>query len=165
MLEFLKKKPKEVLDCLGYFDCKPYDFFENNLVYTNDILIEKNDKVSIYSRIYKKTIFVITLVHNEDGFEKSNYNYESLKEKIDQVILEEHKAVINLIIFKNKNEKTIAIAKEPVKNSKKEFNQTLIYDYKNVRLNYYRPVPDFYKLYDHYVEAMFYDLAAITPKR
>ncbi len=165
MLEFLKKKPKEILDCLGYFDCKPYDFFENNLIYTNDILIEKNENISVYTRLYKGTIFVFTLVHQEAGFKKTDFNYEALKDKIDAVIKEAHKAVINLIIFKNKNDATIAIAKEPVKNTKKEFNQTLIYDYKKVRLAYYRPVPDFYKLYDHYVEAMFYDLAAITPKR
>ncbi|MDE7162114.1 MAG: hypothetical protein K2N65_05075, partial [Anaeroplasmataceae bacterium] len=56
---------------------------------------------------------------------------------------------------------TIRIAKEIAVNTKKEFNQTFVYDAEKVRLKFYRPVPEFYKLYNHYVEAVVFDLGAI----
>lgn len=161
MLNFLKKQPKEVLDCLGYFEIKPYHYFESNMTYAKDILILKNENVKVYSRLFKTTLFVFTFVENEKGFIKENYTYTSLKDKIDAVILEDHKAIINLIIFKNQTEETLRIAKQVCVNTKKEFNQTFIYDDKKVRLKFYRPVPSFYSLYNDYLEAVIFDLGAI----
>ncbi|MDE6660931.1 MAG: hypothetical protein K2J93_03795 [Anaeroplasmataceae bacterium] len=165
MFNFFKKKPKEVLDCLGYFDVKPYHYFESNMTYAKDILILKNDFVKVYTRFFRGTIFVFTFVDDETGFIKEQYNYDALKDKIDAVITEEHKSVINLIIFKNNTEETVAIAKQTVVNTKKEFNQTFVYDEEKVRLKYYRPVPSFYSLYNHYSEALMFDLAAMEVER
>ncbi|MDE6241300.1 MAG: hypothetical protein K2M08_02630 [Anaeroplasmataceae bacterium] len=161
MFNFFKKQPKEILDCLGYFEIKPYHYFESNMTYAKNDLVLKNEFVKVYTRLYKSTIFVFTFVENEKGFIKDQYNYEALKDKIDAIITEEHKAVINLIVFKNNTEETVKIAKEPVVNTKKEFNQTFVYDAEKVRLKYYRPVPSFYSLYNHYAEAMMFDLGAI----
>ncbi|MDE5855857.1 MAG: hypothetical protein K2H06_02310, partial [Anaeroplasmataceae bacterium] len=146
---------------LGYFEIKPYHYFESNMIYAKDNLVIGNEFVKVYTRLYKGTIFVFTFVDDEKGFVKSQYNYEALKDKIDTIITENHKAVINLIIFKNSNEETIRIAKEVVVNTKKEFNQTFVYDANKVRLKFYRPVPNFYSLYNHYIEAMVFDLGAI----
>ncbi|MCM1130325.1 MAG: hypothetical protein NC087_02570 [Anaeroplasma bactoclasticum] len=161
MFNFFKKKPKEKLDCLGYYDIKPYHYFESNMVYAKDILVLKDNFGKVYTRLFKGTIFIFTFVDNENGFIKQNYNYEALKDKIDAVILEGHNSVVNLIIFKNDTPETIRIAKEVVVNTKKEFNQTFVYDADNVRLKFYRPVPSFYSLYNHYIEAMVFDLGAI----
>lgn len=161
VLNFFKKKPKEVLDCLGYFEIKPYHYFESNMTYAKDHLVLKNEYVKVYSRLYKGTIFVFTFVDDESGFVKEQYNYMALKDKIDEIIPEEHQAVINLIILKNQTEQTIRIAKEVSVNTKKEFNQTFVYDAQKVRLKYYRPVPSFYSLYNHYMEAIVFDLGAI----
>lgn len=165
MLNFFKRKSKEKLDCLGYYDIKPYHYFESNMTYAKDILVLKDDFVKVYTRLYKGTIFVFTFVNNENGFVKKNYNYEALKDKIDALIVEEHNSVVNLIIFKNNTPETISIAKEVISNTKKEFNQTFVYDADNVRLKYYRPVPDFYALYNHYMEAILFDLGAIEMEK
>lgn len=165
MLEFLKKKPKVKLDCLGYYDTKQYHSFEYSLIYAKDVEIIKNDFVKVYSRIYKDTILVIVLVDNEEGFDDTQYNYEALKDKIDEKITEKHNSVVNIIVFQNKNEKTISIAKKSLVNTKKEINQILVYNETDVRLEYYRPVPTFYQLYRGYAEAIYFDLAAIDPTR
>ena len=161
MFNFFKKQPKEVLDCLGYYDIKPYHYFESNMTYAKDILIINTASIKVYTRLYKSTVFIFTFVDDEKGFEKSKYTYEALKEKIDEVIVESHKYVVNLIIFKNETPDTIRIAKEIAVNTKTEFNQTFVYDKNKVRLKFYRPVPEFYKLYNHYVEAVVFDLGAI----
>ena len=161
MLNFFKRKQKEKLDCLGVYDIKPYHYFESNMAYSKAILIEKNEYVKVYTRLYKTTIFVFTFVENEQGFVKQNYNYEALKDKIDAFIPEEHNSVVNLIVFKNNTEETVRIAKEVVVNTRKEFNHTFVYDKEKVRLKYYRPVPEFYSLYNQYAEAIIYDLGAI----
>lgn len=161
MFDFLKKKPKEKLDCLGYYEIKPWHYFESNMIYAKDILVLSNDCVKVYTRLYNGTIFVITFVEEEKGFQKQNFTYDALKDKIDELVLEPHTSVVNLIIFKNENEDTIRIAKEIVVNTKKEFNQTFVYDAAKVRLKFYRPVPNFYRLYENYVEVMLFDLGAI----
>ncbi len=164
MLDFLKrmKKPKEKLDCLGVYETKPYHYFVSNMSYAGDIKVYEDARVKVFTRLYKGTIFVFTFVDDETDFHKENYGYAAMKEKIDSIIGEEPKAVINFIVFKNNNEATVRIAKEKIMNSKTEFNQTLIYDHEKVRLKYYRPVPDFYKLYQHYVEALVFDLVVIN---
>ncbi|MDE7095694.1 MAG: hypothetical protein K2O23_04315 [Anaeroplasmataceae bacterium] len=161
MFNFFKKKQKEVLDCLGYYDIKPYHYFESNMTYAKDILVLKNDFVKVYTRLYKDTIFVFTFVDDETGFNKEQYSYDALKDKIDAVITDAHKSVVSLIVFKNNNEETVSIAKQMVVNTKKEFNQTFIYDAEKVRLKYYRPVPSFYSLYNHYAEALMFDFGVM----
>lgn len=162
---FKKKEPKEQLDCLGYYDVKPYHSLEYALIYAKDELIEKNEYVKVYSRLFYNTLFVITLVDDEKDFDYKKYNYEGFKDQIDAIIKEPHNAVINLIIFQNKNEFTIKTAKEILTNTKREYNQILVYNEEKVRLEYYRPVPPFYRLYSHYGEAIYFDLAAIDPTR
>ncbi len=165
VFDFFRKKEKEKLDCLGYFEVKPYHYFESNMVYAKDIQLKKDSYTAVYVRYYRGTVFVLTFVENETNFDKSLWNYQNLKEEINKVILEPITSAINLIIFKNKNEQTISIAKEKTTNTKTEFNQILIYDSDRVRLCYYRPVPDFYKLYENYAEAIYFDLAAIDATR
>ncbi|MDE7105804.1 MAG: hypothetical protein K2O22_01405 [Anaeroplasmataceae bacterium] len=161
MFDFLKRKPKEKLDCLGYYDIKPYHYFDSNMAYAKDMLVYKDDAVKVYTRLYKDTIFLFTFVGQEQGFQKDRFTYNSLKEQVDSLIEGEHNSVVQLIVFKNNNPDTVQIAKEIVVNTKKEFNQTFVYDEKKVRLKFYRPVPDFYSLYSKYMEAVIFDLGAL----
>lgn len=165
MLKFFKKEPKEILDCLGYYDSKPYHSLNYALVYAQDTLILENEQVKVYSRNFHGTVFVITLVENEKEIYACDYTYEKLKNKITEKGIEEGNASIQIVVFKNKNETTILEAKKQVENTKKAFYQTLIYNSQKVRLEYYRPVPKFYKLYDHFTEAIYFDLSAIDPTR
>ena len=50
-------------------------------------------------------------------------------------------------------------------NTKEEFNHILVFNGKDIRLEYFRPVPKFYKLYKNFCEAVYYDLGAVDPKR
>lgn len=161
MLEFLKGKKKEKLDCLGYYDIKPYHYFESNMKYQNNPLIIQNEFVRVYIRLYRKALIIMTFVDNEKGFSKDKYSYEVLKDRIAEYIEEEPRELINLFIFKNKNDNTINIAKEQVKNTKNYFSHTFVYDEKRVRINYYRPVPSFYSLYKYYQDALISDLGVI----
>ena len=165
MFNFFKKRNKEVKEYLGSFNSKPYHYFKSNMTYAKDVLIYEDNKASVYSRYYKGTVFVFTFVEDESDFDKTKFNYEQFKEQIDKLFNEKIDSVINLIIFKNKNEKTISIAKEKTINTQTVFNQTLVYDENEVKLLYYRPVPNFYKLYAHYAEAIYFDLAVIDPTR
>ena len=162
MFKFFKREPKEKLDCLGVYDTKPYHYFVSNMAYAGDVKVYEDKKVKVFTRFYKGTIFVFTFVDDETDFQKESFGYAAMKEKIDAIINEEHTSVINFIVFKNNNEDTVRIAKEKIFNSKTEFNQTFVYDHERTRLKYYRPVPDFYKLYKHYVEALVFDLVIIN---
>ncbi|MDE7263189.1 MAG: hypothetical protein K2N64_00830 [Anaeroplasmataceae bacterium] len=161
MFDFFRRKPKEQLDCLGVYEIKPYHYFESNMTYAKDALVYNQDGIKVYTRLYKSTLFIFTFVENEMNYQKRNFTYEALKEKIDAVIIDPHTALIQLVVFKNNNSDTIRIASEVPFNSKKEFNQSFVYDAEKIRLKFYRPVPDFYQLYNHYAEALIFDLGVI----
>ncbi len=156
-----KKKQKEKLNCLGCYDIKPYHYFESNMAYQKNPLLLKNEFVKVYARLYKNTLMLFVFIENEENFSKDKYTCETLENELIANKMNEYSLNVNLYIFKNNNEKTISIAKEQVKNTKNYFSHTFVYDSKNVRLNYYRPVPSFYKLYDYYQEALVADLGVI----
>ncbi len=165
MFGFLKKKPKELIGCLGYYDVKLYHSLETNLIYAKDVLIEKNPKYCIYARVFHKTMLVFTLVEDEEDFDLNNFNFTALKSRIVAQITDEFNSTVNIIIFHKKNAITTKIAKEILVNNKKEFNQILVYNGEKVRLEFYRPVPNFYHLYESYAEAIYFDIAAFDPTR
>ena len=164
-MKMFKKKHKEKSGCIGHYDIKPYHYFESNLIYAKDVLIKNSDGVKVYSRLYKSCLFLLVLIEDETYFSFEKYNYEALKSEVDSLIEGKHNTRVSLYIFKNNNEKTIEFAKVKTINTKKEFNQAFIYNAKDVTLDYYRPVPSFYKIYDDYLEAIYFDLAAIDSTR
>lgn len=159
--QMFKRKPKEKLNCLGVYNIKPYHYFESNFTYAEDVLIEQKDGVRIYGRIFKETAFVFVLVDDEKDYHAEEVTLESLKHKIEEKLDQPFKNSVRLIIFKNNNDATVAIAKQPVINTKTDFYQVFIYNASRVRLEYYRPVPTFYKLYNAYAEAIYMDIAAV----
>lgn len=166
MFNFFKKKEKIVLDCLGYYETKQYNSLNNALVYADNTLILKDDFKSVYSRVFKGTLFIFTLVDDETGFDKSSVKYESISNLINEKLENSaHDSMINIIVFKHKNDNTLKIAKEVPVNTKEEFNHVLVFNGKDVRLEFFRPVPKFYKLYKNFCEAVYYDLGAFDPKR
>ena len=103
---------------------------------------------------------------DESGFNKNDVKYEVLKDLVDEKLEDStHDSLINIIVFKHKTDETVRIAKEVPVNTKEEFNHTLVFNGKVVRLEYYRPVPKFYKLYKNFCEAIYFDLGAVDPKR
>lgn len=158
---FFKKKSKVKLNCLGFYDTKPYDALGYSLVYAKHSLIYEDNNVHVYYRKYHNTIFVITLVDNEEGIVFEDYTYDKMKHLINDTC----KSVINLMVFQNSNDYTIGIAKKVRENTNEEFNQVLVFNVNEVRLEYYRPVPKFMSLYNDYCEAIYFDLTAIDPNR
>ena len=166
MFKLFKKKEKEVLDCLGYYETKQYNSLNNALVYADNILILKDDFKSVYGRVYKGTLFLFTLVDDETGFDKNSVKFETIKHLVEEKLENNaHDSIINIIVFKHKNDFTVGIAKQVPVNTKEEFNHVLVFNGKVIRLEYFRPVPTFYKLYKNFCEAVYFDLGAFDPKR
>ena len=162
VFNFFKKKKKEKTEYLGFYDTKPYDSLSFSLTYAKNTLVYENENVHVYSRNFRGTIFVITLVDDGD-YSQEDYTYEKMKDYIHEKGIDKGSSVINLIVYQNKTADTILIAKTPRINTKEEFNQVLIFDREKVGLEYYKPVPKFYALYERYAEALFFDLTAIDP--
>ena len=73
-----KEKIVEKPGVIGHYDSKPYHNFRYALIYANETLVFNNEKVEIFSRIYKDTTFVNILVNEEEGFEISNYTFDKV---------------------------------------------------------------------------------------
>lgn len=165
MFNFLKRAPKEKLNCLGFYDSKPYHSLEYALIYAQEKLIRDDKDVKVFARNFHGTVFVVSLVAREMGADPEQYTYQALKKEIHDKGIEPGNNSIQVMIFKENNEITRAIAKKSVVNTKSEFHQCMVYNSEAVRLEYYRPVPKFYKLYDHFAELIYFDLAGIDPTR
>lgn len=159
--QVFKKKPKEKLNCLGIYNIKPYHYFDSNFTYAEDVMLKQSEGIRIYGRIFKETVFLFILVDDEKGYVAEEVTLEALRPYIAEKLDKPFKNSIRFIIFKNNNEQTVSIAKQPVINTKTDFYQVFIYNASRVRLEYYRPVPTFYKLYNAYAEAIYMDIAAV----
>ncbi len=161
----IRKKEPENPGVIGHYDSKPFHNFRYALVYANEVEIFNNEKVEIYSRNYKSTTFVNVLVNDEEGFDVSDYTYDKLQDKLIEKGIEKKSKNIVLILFLHCNDYTIAQAKRFCNSSKNNFEHAMIYNPVKVQMDFYKPVPKFYLLYDHFCEAIYFDLAFIDDKR
>lgn len=166
----IKEKVIQNPGVIGFYDSRPFDNFKYSLIYANEILISDSDdenvaNVMIYTREYKKTTFVNVLVYNEDGFDISNYNYDNLKPLIEKKnIVPQEKSII-MILFQHNNENTISMCKKFCASTKTNFEQACVYNPVKCQMDYYKPVPTFYRLYDIMCENLYFDLAFIDSTR
>jgi hypothetical protein len=150
---------------LGHYDSKPYHSIEYALIYANETLVLEDENCKVFSRVYKGTTFVNILVNEEIGLNIDKYQYLNIKKFIEEKGLEATNKSICFMVFKNDNENTISLAKKFCNSTKTSFEQAVVYNSEKVRLEYYKPVPTFYKLYDHFCENLYFDIAAIDPFR
>lgn len=160
-----KEKVIENPGVIGHYDCKPYHNFKYALIYANETEIFSTDKVEIYSRVYKNTTFVNVLVNDEDGFDITKYTFDDLKPQLREKGIEETKNTIVLVLFQHNNEATIAQCKKFCKSDKFNFQQACVYNPVKVQMDFYKPVPKFYKLFDIFCEDLYFDLAFIDDSR
>jgi len=160
-------KEKEVLNegVVGYYDCKPYHNFHYALIYAKDQEVYNDGKIEIFTRNHKGTTFVNVLVNEEDTFNPEEYDYPHLKELLVEKGFEATEKSVVFIAFQHTNEKTISYCKKLCKSDKNNFIQAAVFNPKTVHMDYYKPVPDFYKLYDHFCEDLYFDLAFIDHER
>ena len=166
----IKKKVPQEPGVIGFYDSKPFHNFKYALIYANETLISESDdektaSVIVYSRVFKGTTFVNVLVYKEEGFDPALYTYDVIKPKLIEKGVEATDKSIVMILFQHYNEQTIALAKKFCKSDKYNFEQACIYNAKKIQMDFYKPVPKFYKLYDHMCENMYFDLAFIDDKR
>lgn len=166
----IKKKEKQEPGVIGFYDSKPFDSLKWALIYANEVCISESDdektaSVMIYTREYKKTSFINILVFKEEGFNPADYEYEKLKPLMQEKGITPAPRSIILIIFQHRNEKTIEMAHHFYKSDKNNFQQALVYNPKRVQMDYYKPVPTFYRLYDVMCEDLYFDLAFIDSTR
>ncbi len=160
-----RKKVKENPGVIGHYDSKPFHSFRYALIYANEIEIFNNEKVEVYSRVYKTTTFVNVLVNDEEGFDTNDYTFDKLKDKLLEKEIKETKNHIVVILFAHNNDTTIELAKHFCNSDKHSFEQALVFNPQKVQMDFYKPVPVFYKLYDHFCENIYFDLACIDDKR
>ena len=160
-----EKKEKLENGVIGYYDCKPYHNFHFALIYAKDIEVYKDDNIEIFTRIHKGTTFVNVLVNEEEGFNPDEFDYPHLRERLKEKGLENTDKSIVFIAFQHVNENTISYCKKLCKSDKNNFIQGAVFNPRSVHMDYYKPVPDFYKLYDHFCEDLYYDFAFIDSER
>lgn len=167
-----KKRIKQEEGVIGFYDSRPFDHFRNSLIYANETLILKNDAVEIYSRIYKDTTFVNVLVYDEVGLKVEDYKFDKIKPMLrdreyfdaktrENVLFKDTKNNIVLLLFIHNNEITKELAKKFHDSSKYNFEQALVYNPRRVQMDFFKPVPKFYKLYDIFCEDLYFDLGFI----
>lgn len=168
--KFMGIKEKELQEpgVIGYYDSKPFHNFKYACIYANETLISESDdektaSVMVYTRNYKNTTFINVLVYKEEGFDVNDYDYEKLKPVLVEKGLTACDKSIVMILFQHYNENTIALAKKFCKSDKNNFQQACIFNAKKVQMDFYKPVPKFYKLYDIMCENLYFDLAFIDP--
>ncbi len=164
MFDFIEYNTDKIKP-LGFYDSKPYHSLEYALIYANETLILEDENCKVFSRVYKGTTFVNILVNEEFELNIDKYQYLNIKKFIEEKNLEATNKSISFMVFKNKNENSIKLAKKFCNSNKNNFEQAVVYNAERVRLEYYKPVPTFYKLYDHFCENLYFDIAAIDPFR
>ena len=160
-----RTKVKENPGVIGHYDSKPFHNFRYALVYANEIEIFNNEKIEIYSRNYKTTTFVNILVNDEEGFNTADYTFDKIHPMLVEKGIEDVKNHIVLISFAHNNEYTIEQAKHFCNSNKNSFEHVIVFNPQKVQMDFYRPVPKFYRLYDHFCELIYFDLAFIDDKR
>lgn len=160
-------KEKEELNpgVLGFYDCKPYHNFHFALLYAKNIEVYNDGKIEIYSRIHKGTTFVNVLVNDEEGFKTEEFDYPHLRERLKENEIENTDKSIVFVAFQHDNENTISYCKKLCKSDKNNFIQGAVFNPKTVHMDYYKPVPEFYKLYDHFCEDLYFDFAFIDHEK
>jgi hypothetical protein len=161
---FLKKE-KGGNGPLGYYDIKQFHSLEFALIYANEELIIENENCKVFSRVYKDCTFVNVLVHEEIGFDINEYKFSNLEKILEEKGFEKTKNKLVFIIFKNKTDDTIRLAKSFCNSDKHYYEQACVYNEQRVKLEYYKPVPNFYKVYDYFCENLYFDKAAIDHDR
>lgn len=150
---------------IGFYDSRPYDNFYYSLVYAGETKLVDEDDIKIFTRLYKGTTIINVLVYDEKNFDISQYDYATLRELLlDNGISPTDKSVV-LVLFQHRNDNTIAMCKKFCKSDKTHFEQAMVYNPVDVRMDFYKPVPTFYKLNEHFLEDIYFDLAFIDNTR
>ena len=164
---FFPKKEKVIEDegVLGHYESKPYTSFKYALIYADETEIESNEFVDVYSRVYRDTTFVNVLVNKEENFNIEDYKFENIKPKLIEKGMKETKTNIVFVIFQHKNDFTISQCKKFCNSTKLNFEHAGIFNSKKTQVDFYKPVPKFYKLYNNFCEDAYFDLAFIDDTR
>ena len=169
-----KEKREEKPGVIGHYDSKPYHNFRYALIYANETLVFSDGKIEIFSRIYKDTTFVNILVNEEEEFNISDYTFDKvwpllegktyLKKDTEAPFVKTKNNIV-LVLFQHYNDYTIKQANSFYNSTKTNFEHAIIFNPVYVQMDFYKPVPKFYKLYDHFCEDIYFDLAFIDDTR
>ena len=172
-----KVKWKEREGVIGHYDCKPFHNFRYALIYADETKVFDNEKIEIFARVFKKnTTFINILVNEEtEDFNIDDYKLDNLLPLLEgftyhdpkdgDLPFEKTDNYICVILFQHLTDKAIASCKKYCNSTKQVFEQGLIYNPEYVHMDFYKPVPKFYRLYDKFCEDIYFDLAFIDDTR
>lgn len=157
----VKEKVIEEPGVLGHYDCKPYHNFRYALIYANETEILTTEEVEIFSRVYKDVTLVNVLVNEEKNINIEDYKYEKLKPLLIEKGINVTEKNIVMMLYQHYTPLSKELCKKFCNSSKTNFEHGAIYNPRLVQMDYFKPVPKFYKLYDFLCEDLYFDLGFI----
>ncbi len=158
---FKKKKPVDPLAFVGFLDSKPFHYFNEGLLYAKNRIVKKTSSYVIFTRNYNGVLFKFTLVNDFPNFNILETTIKCLEE--ENLLSEEEKDTsksVNLYVIDDYSDDAKKFAKENTFLAKKGYQQILLYNKDEVRLDYFSPLPEFdFELMKFYRTAVFFDLA------
>lgn len=170
MFNFLKPKtdkPKKDKDLRGFFDLKRYDQLVNDMTYAKDDLLMKTDGLKVYGRVCQECLYLIYFVDDFDLFLNTDASIKALKMSVldsdmkfgfDPKSLDSNK-VVKIVIIKEKSPRTIDYAKKHCGLKDNKLVHVFVYNKEEVRIEYYRYLPDFSNMMGDFNNLLFFDLA------
>lgn len=158
---FRRKKEIDPLAPIGFLDSKPFPYLNDGLEYAKDRIVIKKDNYLIRTRVLDDVLFKFTLVEKLPGFILEETTSKYLKAN-NLLTLEEQEAKfsVNIYVINTYNEEAINFAKANTVLTKKGFQQILLYNHNEVRLDYFNVLPEFdFNLMKYYRIAVYFDLA------
>ena len=145
------------------------NYMQRGLYTCNMEIPDKFTRVRAELRINREGLFTSAdnnvLVYNEEGFDITKYTYEDLKPLLLNKNIQPQQRSIVMVLFQHNNENTISMCKKFYKSDKNNFEQACVYNPVKVQMDFYKPVPQFYKLYDIFCENIYFDLGFIDDLR
>lgn len=169
LMFFNKKKDLEPKrNRVGYYDVKPIKQIYDDLAYAKYVCLLNTEAYKVFAKGYKGCLSKIIFVQSYDEFIKFDYSNENLRDlnmgtdfegafSLDEF---NDSKMIEIIVFEENSERTIAYAKKNFVVEKNHFRQILLFENKTKVLEYHRIMPDYYKLYTDYTRVIFLDMAA-----
>lgn len=163
-----KKINKTESKRVGFYDVKPLKQIYDDLAYAKHVCLFNSYSYKVFARKYKGCLYKVIVVLKYEDFLDFDYSNENLRDlnmgtdfeglfSLDDFNCEK---MIELIIFEENSQRTIDYAKKNFIIDKTQLRQILLYESKEKLLEYYRIMPDYHKMYKHYADLIFLDLAA-----
>lgn len=158
---FFKKKKDTVHGRVDFLDAKPFPYLNDQLEYAKERYVINTEGIIIRCRIYHDYLFKVVLISDFDKFDLAKCTNKYLKD--NNLLTDEEKDLtksMNIFVIEENTERTRIFAKEHTILTKNGYQQFLVYNDKEVVLEYFNELPLYdFNLMKYYRTMVFFDLA------